>query len=966
MAKQYYSVLTTYGAQLFAQAMANKRPVTITHMAVGDGNGKSIQPDSTRTTLFREVHRTTVSAVSTDPRNNKQVIFELTIPEAVGGFYIREMGIFDATGKMVAMANCPETYKPRLDEGSGKVQVLRMVLLVSSSDAVTITVDDSVIFATRGQLTPKTLTGTSTNAVNETGHTHEIAKASITQAGLVQLTNDTGLDSEVLALTAKAGKDLSEKIDNIKVGGRNLLLNSAVAYAGNGYSTRYELTEAPALGEDVVITLWGEIGVDRTGIGVFNTQDFSEIANLRKIAEGVYQGKGKWRHPQNGTQDLTPNNTHLNIYFYPRTATSSNTINKIKLERGTIGSDWSAAPEDKVSMVGNETITGVKTFKQSLEMNYRAVIRRNSGLPYNPYMLMIDDAINLANDLPSAKSIGDISFAVTETGQNDGRLKGRIRAGVDQTKQGYLEIWTYDAANTAKIGVKTFGSGNVAIGKTTDNGNAKLQISGTAEATSPAKEANNNLLVTSAWARTNTANLVDARTAYLGGSVAIQDCNPGQLPQGAFFGVASKNLANSEQNGFVFASKPWYDNSGHFASVRFGIFGNKFFYQSAKNETEWHTPLELATVPYVDGRFTQLIGAAPAALDTLQELAQALKSNANVLDLYQLKTDKSDAVNLNDSNKYASAKAVKTAYDKGVNADNNANNRVLKSGDTMTGHLLIKSGDYSSLRTYNSASESVRWESAPTSTSNMAAIVLAGADDVVKYRFLIPSKNGTAAIDADVVHLSGDEVITGEKTLHYQIKLRSNADNSKLGRIGQSANDFFIQNGYSGKFLQLKNTGELRYNNNLVHDESMPYVKVAATDGAYAGIDISRSGTSGTWVSRIEALPDKRWKFYVQNAHEIYMPAKGGTVVLDSTLPIQATRWPAWSEVTNKPTLVQDIRLGATVRRKLGDAEWQTHGAGYVVTGFYNVSEALRADDNIYVKPIQKYINGAWVTIANA
>ena len=143
----------------------------------------------------------------------------------------------------------------------------------------------------------------------------------------------------------------------------------------------------------------------------------------------------------------------------------------------------------------------------------------------------------------------------------------------------------------------------------------------------------------------------------------MQDCKPGQLPQGAFFGIATKNLTGSAQNGFLFFSKPWHDNTANFSSVRFGVFGNKFYYQSAKNTNEWNPELELATVPYVDGRFNQLIGAAPAALDTLQELAEALKSNANVLDLYMLKADKSDAVNLDNSNKYATSKAVKTAFD---------------------------------------------------------------------------------------------------------------------------------------------------------------------------------------------------------------------------------------------------------------------------------------------------------------
>ena len=108
MAKQYYSVLTDYGTQMIASAIARKQPLQITQMAVGDGNGQATTPNSRNTGLVREVHRADISAISVDPRNDKQIIFELTIPENVGGFWIREMGIFDNQNRLVAYANCPD------------------------------------------------------------------------------------------------------------------------------------------------------------------------------------------------------------------------------------------------------------------------------------------------------------------------------------------------------------------------------------------------------------------------------------------------------------------------------------------------------------------------------------------------------------------------------------------------------------------------------------------------------------------------------------------------------------------------------------------------------------------------------------------------------------------------------------------------------------------------------------------
>ena len=138
--------------------------------------------------------------------------------------------------------------------------------------------------------------------------------------------------------------DLTTKIDNISVGGRNLLLKSDKHYSSANYGADvYEITEAPAVGDDIVVTMWGSLGAGRTGIGVYNSRGYNEIMRLEKIADGVYRGVGKWKHPNGGTGAVDKT---LNLYFYPNTATSTNTIAKIKLEKGTVGTDWTPAPED--------------------------------------------------------------------------------------------------------------------------------------------------------------------------------------------------------------------------------------------------------------------------------------------------------------------------------------------------------------------------------------------------------------------------------------------------------------------------------------------------------------------------------------------------------------------------------------------------------------------------------------------
>lgn len=237
MTAQYFTVLTDYGTQAFANAIATNQPIQFSSFAVGDGNGQAVTTTADRTALVKETHRGNVSAVSLDPRNNKQIIIELTIPEDVGGFYIREMGVFDSTNKLVAYANTPESFKPTLESGSGKVQVLRMILKVSNSQAVTLSIDNSVIFVTRQQLNPKKITSQTTNGFDESGHTHEIEKADTTKAGIVQLTDDTGLDSDKLGLSARAGKKLAQLISMVQLALGNYIQNNKKSNSVTSNST---------------------------------------------------------------------------------------------------------------------------------------------------------------------------------------------------------------------------------------------------------------------------------------------------------------------------------------------------------------------------------------------------------------------------------------------------------------------------------------------------------------------------------------------------------------------------------------------------------------------------------------------------------------------------------------------------------------------------------------------------------
>ncbi|MHA3355557.1 phage tail-collar fiber domain-containing protein [Yersinia enterocolitica] len=149
MTTKYFAILTNQGAARLANAAALGTTLKITHMSVGDGGGKAVTPNPEQTTLINEVRRGTVNMLSIDPQNINQIIVEQVIPENEGGWFIREIGLFDSEGMLIAVANCPETYKPLLQEGSGRTQTIRMILIVSSASAVELKIDPSVVLATR-------------------------------------------------------------------------------------------------------------------------------------------------------------------------------------------------------------------------------------------------------------------------------------------------------------------------------------------------------------------------------------------------------------------------------------------------------------------------------------------------------------------------------------------------------------------------------------------------------------------------------------------------------------------------------------------------------------------------------------------------------------------------------------------------------------------------------------------------
>ncbi|EHD1123089.1 phage tail protein [Escherichia coli] len=196
--RKFKTVITDTGAKKLAQAAApDGKPVRLTHMAVGDGGGTLPTPDSKQTRLVHEVWRHTVNRVILDAAHQNRIIAELVIPPETGGFWIREIGVFDEHGDLIAVGNTAESYKPTVAEGSGRAQTFRTILTVSSTATVALTVDNTMVMATVDYVDDK---------LKEHEHSRRHPDASLTAKGFVQLSSATNSTSETLAATPKAVK----------------------------------------------------------------------------------------------------------------------------------------------------------------------------------------------------------------------------------------------------------------------------------------------------------------------------------------------------------------------------------------------------------------------------------------------------------------------------------------------------------------------------------------------------------------------------------------------------------------------------------------------------------------------------------------------------------------------------------------------------------------------------------------
>ncbi len=334
MSTKFKTVITTAGAaKLAAATVPGGKKVNLSAMAVGDGNGQLPVPDAGQTKLVHEVWRHALNKVSVDNKNKNYIVAELVVPPEVGGFWMRELGLYDDAGTLIAVSNMAESYKPELAEGSGRAQTCRMVIILSNVASVELSIDASTVMATQDYVDDKI-------AEHEQSRRHP--DATLTEKGFTQLSSATNSTSESLAATPKAvkaandnansrlaknqnGADIQDKsafLDNVGVTSLTFMKNNGEmpvdadlntfgpvkAYLGiwsKATSTNATLEknfpEDNAVGVLEVFAAGNFAGTQRFTTGGGNVY-MRKLANKWNGTDGPW---GVWRHTQSATRPLS-------------------------------------------------------------------------------------------------------------------------------------------------------------------------------------------------------------------------------------------------------------------------------------------------------------------------------------------------------------------------------------------------------------------------------------------------------------------------------------------------------------------------------------------------------------------------------------------------------------------------------------------------------------------------------------
>ncbi|EQC0634448.1 phage tail protein [Salmonella enterica] len=287
MASEFFTILTAAGRAKIAAALAEQKQIVLQTMVVGDGNGKYVEPSESQTKVEHEVWRGQLNTLKIAPENPAWVIAEAVLPEAVGGWYVREVGLLDKDGVLIAIGKFPETYKPKLPAGASKQIVIRAVMEVTNAAAVTLMVDPSLVMATVEYVDL---------SIEEHEKSHNHPDATLTQKGFTQLNSSINSTLETQAATPKAVKAAMDKA------------NEALEKAGADKAHKHawgDITGVP----DGTLTQKGVVKLNNATNSTSTTE--AATPSAVKAAYDLANGKaaGNHKHPWGDITDVPDGTT---------------------------------------------------------------------------------------------------------------------------------------------------------------------------------------------------------------------------------------------------------------------------------------------------------------------------------------------------------------------------------------------------------------------------------------------------------------------------------------------------------------------------------------------------------------------------------------------------------------------------------------------------------------------------------
>lgn len=467
----FKSVVTTLGQSRIAAAIAAGTDINITQLAVGDGNGKATTPVATQTKLVKEVYRTPLNSLKLDPSHGNWVIAEAVLSASVGGFWMREMGLFADDGALIAVCNMADTYKPTLAEGSGRTQTLRMVIAVSNTEAISLLIDDSVIMATE-------------QYVNDLLAAHEKSRnhpdGTLTAKGFVQLNSSVSSTSETLAATPKAVKTANDNANTRvpstrKVNNKALSADITLAAADVGAMSNLMLatdtTKVKRLDDPSIIDVTNPISISATF-------EDHPLGATYVVAGQLHNWRRYWAAGAAAYQRLINNDGQiferigsytaaggwkwfLSDSGYPfgwRKILDSGSMTLTDLTRLGV-----ARSGENADITGLSKLTDIASsvkmaanleVASSIQANYRVGIMRPND--YEAYMSFTSRVgkVSAAN-LPSAlTSMGNMYFrlpnTLTDTDPHAGRALGGLSAAIYPAGEGVMRMDARDETGTIK------------------------------------------------------------------------------------------------------------------------------------------------------------------------------------------------------------------------------------------------------------------------------------------------------------------------------------------------------------------------------------------------------------------------------------------------------------------------------------------------------------------------------------